>query len=151
MLFTHRVEHAMRIDASLSARRIKTGIMLGGPEWRARFDEARAGLLDGTVKAVAGTIQAVGTGTDLPSLSRGILMTPVGANRQLFGQIRGRLCRPGSRDAVLYVLWDWRVQGKTTLKRLISWNQNVLVRAIGGEWIDATTYRLEEQHAKTSD
>jgi len=139
LLLTHRVEHAHRIDAALASHGVAGEIMLGGEEWKERFDAARSGLRAGTVRAVAGTVQAVGTGIDVPSLSRGVLTTPVNANRQLYGQIRGRLCRVGKDDAVLYVLWDRHISGGAVLKRMLAWNRTVRVLD-GGEWVDGREF-----------
>lgn len=153
IVLSQRVEHAQRIDAALSARGVRTGIMLGGDDWKSRFDEARAGLRDGTVRAVAGTIQAVGTGIDIPSLSRGVLATPIGSNRQLYGQIRGRLSRPGKSDSVLYVLWDRHVQGRSALKRLVSWNRTCVVRDDDGAWVNGRAWlkQLEDGNGTQAD
>ena len=145
IVWSQRVEHAQRFDALLSAMGVRTGIMLGGEEWRVRFEEAKAGLLSKRLSVVTGTIQAVGTGIDIPSLSRGILATPIGSNRQLYGQIRGRLSRPNKGDAVLYVLWDRFVQGKSMLKRLLAWNRSVLVRDEDGSWVEGRAYLKREE------
>jgi superfamily II DNA or RNA helicase len=139
LLLTHRVEHAQRIDAALTSHAIVSDVMLGGEEWKERFDAARAGLRSGKIRAVAGTVQAVGTGIDVPSLSRGVLTTPVGSNRQLYGQIRGRLCRVGKEDAVLYVLWDRHVNGMSLIKRMLSWNRTVRVLD-NGLWVDGREF-----------
>jgi len=146
LVLSQRVEHCQRFDAAFSARGVPCDLMLGGDEWRARFDATKAGLADGRLRAAVGTIQAVGTGIDMPALGRAVLTTPVGSNRQLYGQIRGRLARPGKDDAVLYVLWDRYVQGKSPLKNLIRWNRSVVVRSDAGTWIDGREYlrRIED-------
>lgn len=137
LVMSHRVEHVQRLDAMITARGIPCDVMLGGDEWRERFEASKVGILSGRLRAACGTIQAIGTGIDLPSLGRGVLCTPIGSNRQLYGQIRGRLCRAGKDDAVLYVLWDRHVQGETAVKNMIRWNRTVRVRADDGEWVDA--------------
>lgn len=150
LVLSQRVEHCQRFDAAFSARGVPCDLMLGGDEWRSRFDATKAGLADGRLRAAAGTIQAVGTGIDMPALGRAVLATPVGSNRQLYGQIRGRLARPGKTDAVLYVLWDRYVQGKSPLKNLIRWNRSVVVRSDDGTWVDGREYlrRIEDGTTK---
>lgn len=148
VVLTHRVEHAKRIAGDLIARGIEADTMLGGEENKARFEEARGRLKAGHLRAVAATVQAMGTGIDIPSLSRGILATPIGANKQLYGQIRGRLCRTGKDDAVLYVLWDRHVQGAASLKRYGAWNRTTLVQA-NGEWVDVRTWMKGANDATT--
>jgi len=133
VVMTHRVEHATTLAAELGC-----GLMVGGNP--AVFEETSARIKSGELRAVVGTVQAMGVGIDLPSLSRGVLATPIGSNRQLYGQIRGRLCRLGSRDAVLYVLWDRHVFGAAMVKRLISWNRVTLIRNEIGEFVDAREY-----------
>lgn len=94
LVLSHRVEHSQRLDAACTVRGIASDAMLGGDEWRERFEQAKAGIVSGATRVACGTIQAVGTGIDLPALGRGVLATPIGSNRQLYGQIRGRLSRP---------------------------------------------------------
>jgi superfamily II DNA or RNA helicase len=133
VVLTHRVEHATTLAADLGC-----GLMVGGNP--VAFEETSARIKRGELRAVVGTVQAMGVGIDLPTLSRGVLATPIGSNRQLYGQIRGRLCRLGSRDAVLYVLWDRHVFGAAMVKRLISWNRVTLIRNEIGEYVDAREY-----------
>jgi hypothetical protein len=45
---------------------------------------------------------------------------------------------------VLYVLWDRHVHGESTLKNLARWNRHVLVRAIGGEWVEVREYNRRQ-------
>ena len=140
LVLSQRVEHCQRFDAALSARAIPCDLMLGGDEWADRFDATKEGLASGRLRAACGTIQAVGTGIDMPALSRAVLATPVGSNRQLYGQIRGRLARPGKDDAVLYVLWDRHVQGLSPLKNMLRWNRTVVVRSDDGSWVNGREY-----------
>lgn len=136
LVMSHRVEHCQRLDAALTARGVACDLMLGGEEWRTRFEDTKAGLVSGRLRAACGTIQAIGTGIDLPAVGRGVLCTPLGSNRQLFAQVRGRLCRTGKSDAVLYVLWDKHVHGDSTVKNLVKWNRTVRVREADGSWSD---------------
>ena len=104
-----------------------TGQPKGCPESSAELERSAAGLRSGQLRCAVGTIQAIGTGVDLPSVSRGILGTPIMANRQLFGQVRGRLCRSakGKSDALLYYLHDGDAFGDYPLRNLKKWNQTV--------------------------
>ena len=144
LVLSHRVEHCQRFDAALAARAVPCDLMLGGDEWKGRFDATKRGLADGSLRVAAGTIQAIGTGIDLPAVGRGVLTTPIGSNRQLYGQVRGRLCRPGKADAVLYVLWDRHVHGESTLKFLTRWNRTVVVRDTDGAWLDVREYNRRQ-------
>ncbi len=129
-----RVAICRRVDAALAARRVGSGVAVG--EDGAAAGEAIARLKSGELRALCASIQLFGTGVDVPALSRGVLATPIGSNRQLFGQVRGRLSRPGE-PAVLYVLWDRHVYSANMLRRLEAWNRRVLVR-VGGGWVDAS-------------
>jgi superfamily II DNA or RNA helicase len=144
LVLSHRVEHCQRFDAALAARAVPCDLMLGGDEWKARFDATKRGLADGSLRVAAGTIQAIGTGIDLPAVGRGVLTTPIGSNRQLYGQVRGRLCRPGKADAVLYVLWDRHVHGESALKFLARWNRTTVVRTPDGAWLDVSEYNRRQ-------
>jgi superfamily II DNA or RNA helicase len=137
---THRREHAIAMDASFARMGLKSGIMLGGVAGDAtRFEEANQGLLSGDYRTAAATIQAFGTGIDIPRLAIGIVTTPLAANRQLFGQVRGRFCRKGKESARLYYLWDRAYYGLRHLENLVRWNTRVLVLE-KGEWVDAKVY-----------
>lgn len=133
LMLTHRVEHAQRIQN----RATSCGLALGGPEHAAERAEALDAMRDRRLSAVCGTVQSVGTGIDLPSVEVGVLATPIGNNRQLYGQIRGRLCRPHSgKRPGLYLLWDHRVSGISVLRRMLDWNASVQVRDLSGVWRD---------------
>lgn len=133
LMLTHRVDHAKHVRGLVT----DCGLALGGVEYAgpraAALDEMRARRL----RSVCGTVQSLGTGIDLPSVEVGVLATPIGNNRQLYGQIRGRLCRPaaGKRPG-LYVLWDHKVTGAATLRRMLEWNTAVQVRDLSGVWRD---------------
>jgi len=141
LVMAQRVELCERINAELVAAGVGSDLMLGNVANLERRQATLDGLRDGSMKVGVGTVQAVGTGIDIPSVGRGVLTTPLGSNRQLFGQIRGRLCRPGEgKRAALYVLWDQWVVGAATLKRMIDWNRVVKVRATDGTWVDGRAY-----------
>ncbi len=107
--FVHRREYAKHLaDQVAFSLGIPCGLLLGGDQDAVRFEEDRGRLERGQVDLAVGTVQAIGQGIDVPRVSRGILATPIGANRQFFGQVAGRICRQalGKRDAILYYLWD---------------------------------------------
>lgn len=136
LLLTHRVEHARALAQTLSC-----GLMLGGVEWAETRARAIDAMRAGSLRVGCGTVQSMGTGVDLPSVAVGVLATPVGNNRQLYAQIRGRLCRPAEgKRALLYVLWDQHVSGMTALKRFVAWNHSVVVRDATGAWVEGRAY-----------
>lgn len=138
LVLSHRVELSTRIVQQLRASNIRAELMVGeAAELRSLALEQ---MSNGKLRVGVGTIQSIGTGIDLPSVGRGLLATPIGSNRQLYSQIRGRLCRPASgKRAVIYVLWDQHVNGVAPLRRMIAWNRSVLVRD-GAEWVDGRAY-----------
>jgi superfamily II DNA or RNA helicase len=72
------------------------------------FETTKQGLQERKIQFGVGTHQKVATGHDITSLDRGFILTPIGGNKQLFNQFRGRLTRPDSRktNVVLYYFWD---------------------------------------------
>ena len=130
IVFSQRREHCARLAAALVGQGLQPGMMLGGPESQAELQRTLTGLKSGQLRVAVGTIQAVGTGIDLPAISRGVLATPISSNRQLLGQVRGRLCRtaPGKKDAILHYLYDERAFGQSALRNLDRWNQTCLVK-----------------------
>lgn len=139
LVFTRRREHARHLaDERLFANGIRSGLLLGGPESRVRFDEDLARLDAGGLDASVGTIEAVGTGTDVPSLRAGVVALPVGVNRQLFNQIRGRICRPdeGKRSGFLYYLLDRKVFPEMASK-LYAWTRGRVEAWGGTAWVPA--------------
>ena len=150
MVFSHRVEHCQGIDVECTRRRVQSGLMLGGAEWSHAFDETKDGLKSGRLRVGIGTFQAIGQAIDVPAVSRGVMATPVTNNRQMFGQVRGRMCRAnraGSTNAVLYYLWDRKVFGLKVLRNLTQWNTNVSVLDGGDNWVEAKAYVEREQRA----
>lgn len=137
MILTHRREHAMRIDARLASYGIKSGILLGGADHETIFASTVAGIRSGELRVCVGTVQAIGQGLDIPKLGVGIMTTPIANNRQLFGQVRGRMCRvaDGKDKAKIYYLWDKHYYGVRPVKNLIAWNNEsmVNVRVTSGE------------------
>lgn len=141
LVFTHRVEHARHLADELLAGE-GCGLLVGGPENSVRFEEDRRRLLEGKIRIAVGTVQAIGQGLDLPNVSRGVVATPVAGNRQLWGQVRGRICRTaeGKEDAVVYALWDPGVAPHAKhLRNLAAWNDSVSVLE-GDRWVPAREY-----------
>jgi superfamily II DNA or RNA helicase len=126
LVFALRREHVLRLDAMLSARGVKSGVLIGGPDYSHQFAETVKKIKAGEFRAAVGTIQAIGQGLDLPSISRGVCATHIANNRQFFRQVRGRLCRPGSSDAILYYLWDRKVF-PSALRNLKKWNRRAYI------------------------
>ncbi len=126
LAFTHRVGHALRLVQKTSARLPgQAGLCVGEqPEQRA---ETIAAIRAGTKRCGIGTYDSIGTGADLPSVERGVCVTPVHTNRPRLGQVRGRVCRQDrsagatKTGSVLYVLWDERVFGVSPLRAFVSW------------------------------
>ena len=145
LVFCHRVEHCQMLDRACVAMGVQSGLMLGGASWSSTFDETKRRLMEGSTRVGIGTFQAIGQAIDVPAVSRGVVATPVGSNRQLFGQVRGRMCRAnrgGSDSAVVFVVWDRRVTGAKALRNLLAWNRKVSVLA-GGKWMDGKAYLKE--------
>lgn len=135
LVYTARVDHAaMLADVWAFRNGITAGLLLGGEDRRARFNEDVVRLRESRVQFCAGTYQAIGTGIDVPSVAGGVCATPIGSNRQFFGQVRGRLARPGKDRGVLYYLWDRRVF-RDAPRRIASWNDGLVeVRDDRGRW-----------------
>lgn len=128
LVMSHRVEHAQTLDATISANHIRSGLLLGGKAWEAVHEATCDGLRNGSVMAGIGTLQSVGTGVDLPTLSNVIATTPIANNENTFRQVRGRAARKpdGKTDARLYILWDERIYPHH-LANLMRWSRRVVV------------------------
>jgi hypothetical protein len=146
LVFSLRVEHCRRLVGKLARGGIAAGLMVGGAEHKAALDQAVEGLLGGSLRVAVGTVQAVGTGVDLPRVGVGIAAMPVASNRQLFGQVAGRICRiaGGEGPARLYYLLD-ACRAKDW-PALFDDGRPVFVQGEDGEWIDA---RKERRRAKS--
>lgn len=124
LVFSHRIEHARTLaDVELFGAGVKCGLLLGGDSNRVRYAEDKARLKSGDLPVCTGTFQAVGQGIDMPAVRSGVMATPIGKNRQFFGQVRGRICRPakGKSFGRLYVVWDRHVFPDMP-KLVESWN-----------------------------
>ena len=145
IVFTHRVEHARRLEADFRAAHPgiggeETGLLLGGDERASEFRRVADGLRTGACRAAFGTYQAIAYGLDLPSVSRGVAATPQHSNPKVLNQVRGRLCRAsaGKGKGRLSVVWDRRCFGARPL-RVLAKLGSAFVSA-GGELIPATEY-----------
>lgn len=138
LVFTHRVEHARQLDARLTGLGIRSDCMLGGVENKEAYDVTRDAVRAGRARVGIGTYGAIAQGIDLPTVSRGVVATPIGGNKQLLNQVKGRLCRqPGDkRDAKLVFMWDRLVYGKKVLRNLCSWFDRVSLLE-GERWVSA--------------
>ena len=128
LVFTHRREYASRLaEMQLPADGIPSGLLLGSQESALQFAESKELLLSGVLKVAVGTFKAVGQGIDIPNVMAGLCATPVGKNRQFFGQVRGRICRvvPGKTVGHLYYLWDRHVFPDAG-RNLLSWNSGLV-------------------------
>ena len=143
MVLTHRREQAIDVRARMAAAGRDCGLLLGGAENASDFEETVHRMRSGALALGVGTYQAVGTGMDIKPVSRAVCSTPIHANRQFFGQVRGRLCRiaPGKTDAEMVCLWDAKVFGDIPLRNLRRWNARgrVLVWDFG-TWVDVNAY-----------
>jgi superfamily II DNA/RNA helicase len=145
LIFSLRVDHCRRLVGELADAGVAAGLMLGGLENRQQLKEAVDGMRAGRMRVAVGTVQAVGTGVDLPRVGVGVATMPIASNRQNFGQVAGRLCRiaGGSGPARLYCLAD--------PCRARDWgayfadSRPVLVRRPDGNWLDA---RQDKRQAK---
>lgn len=142
LVLTHRREHASWLaDTAMIGE--GCGLLMGGDDHAVRFEEDRTRLLAREIRVAVGTVQAIGQGLDLPSVSRGVAVTPLAGNRQQFGQVRGRICRAakGKTDAILYYLWDRHVYEKH-LVNLLAWNNHVLVLDPESQkWVDGREWQ----------
>lgn len=136
IIFSHRREYADVIAESVFALGIPCGLMMGGnAKDRALFDEARDRIVAGELDVAVGTFHALGTGINMPAICAGICTTPIGNNRQYFGQVRGRTCRlaEGKTRATMYYLWDRHVF-PDTVARFMKWNDNRVEVLDGDTW-----------------
>lgn len=134
-VMARRREHCQRIAAALVARGVRAGFMIGGEDFRKEFEATAKAMREGRVSVGVGTVQSIGTGIDFPSVSGAVVMTPLAGNKQLFNQVRGRLCRneEGKRAPKLVYLWDKRCSyALSHLKNMVSQNRTVTVLAPGG-------------------
>jgi superfamily II DNA or RNA helicase len=142
-VMAHEREHCRALAAALSGVGIPAGLLLGGPESRAEFDRTLSEMRAGTLRVGVGTYQAIGTGLDVPALDAVVCVTPIASNRQFFGQVIGRACRPspGKKGARMHYLWDSKIFGKRAVQNMCAWNDGPVLVQRGSEWTNAKTWR----------
>lgn len=135
---SHRRGHCEAICNEVEGWGCPTGIMLGGASAAEETARTIEGLRSGEIKFAAGTLQAIGQGIDLPSVDRGIVMTPIANNKPQWTQVRGRFCRiaEGKDDAVMHYIYDQLIFGQKAVRNLGNWNRRCLVKE-NGEWVPA--------------
>lgn len=141
LVFTRERDHARAIAAPLAE--FGTGYLLGGAGAnRIEFNRTRTGLRSGELRVAVGTLQACGTGVDLPGVEIGLSALPILTNRQAFRQARGRLCRKpeGKSLARFYVLWDRNVFGLSHVENAASWNGKNTFLWDEGTWVPARQF-----------
>ena len=114
-------------------------MILGGATWKRQFRATIAGLADGSIRIGLGTLQAFGTGKDVPAIAQVFVTTPIANNKQQMAQVKGRACRLGKESARLYYFWDRKVSGKKAIENLAKWNRKAVVWS-GGEWVEARAH-----------
>jgi superfamily II DNA or RNA helicase len=141
LVLSTRREHCHVLDAALTSVGLKSGLLIGGADYRDEFARTLRAFVARSIQVAVGTYQAIGVGFDLPAVARGICASPVanspGGDKQ-WRQYRGRFARTtgGKSDAAIYYLWDQHVFGLKTLRHLVRWNARVVVRD-GDDWIPA--------------
>lgn len=134
-IWSHRRNHAKWIADDLAFKAgITCGLMIGGADYRARFDEDKERLKRGELDMAAGTFSAIGQGIDVPAVRAGIMATPVMQNKQFFGQVRGRVSRgKGGMPVYLYAIWD-RLVFPDAPRNAANWNDNRVEIFENGAW-----------------
>ncbi|MDE2100483.1 MAG: DEAD/DEAH box helicase family protein [Patescibacteria group bacterium] len=138
IILTERVDHCKYLADQLRMMGISCGLLIGEEENAEEFQACINGLASGTIAVGVGTRHAFGRGIDVPAIDEGIIATVVHTNKQLFGQIRGRMCRtaPGKTQARLWYLYDREVFGNAPVKNLTGWNRVCKVDGISSkEWM----------------
>jgi superfamily II DNA or RNA helicase len=151
MVFSHRREHAIMLDAAFVAHGYRSSLLLGGAGSSAQFEEASRRVAAGELDVVVGTIQAMGEGLDFPRVDEGVLCTPI-SSKQQFGQLRGRICRAteGKTGAVLWCVWDEQLFGEETVRTLKRWGRDVRV-VLGGVESTAAEWLQRRKDAKAEE
>lgn len=139
LALSHRKDHCRLIDQVAAARGYAGGTLIGGPDFAVERRRAKKALKEGSIRFAVGTYQAVGTGTDIPKVARGVFATPSanGTNgRSQWGQFTGRYNRRGKKDACVYYIWDRRLYGSKPLANICKWSKQVWVMLPEGESIE---------------
>lgn len=105
--------------------------MVGGVENATEFEQTKAALIKGTKQAGVGTYQAIGVGQDIPQADAGFATTPIHNNRQMVGQVRGRMCRKpeGKSESILYYAYDRRLYGAAPVRAMMRYARDVRVQS----------------------
>lgn len=139
LVFSHRVEHCVKLVKYLNASGVHSGLMLGGdPE----FERTREGLLSGKVKAGVGTLKALGKGVNVPDVDGGYATTPIVTSSQTWRQAVGRVRRPkdGGGSAEFWVSWDRKVFGDAPIRKLAKWHRDRVRIAVGSDLFTPLEY-----------
>ena len=154
IVLTTRRDHCHVLDQQLTAHGFRSGLLIGGPDYREMFERTLRMFTAQESNVAVGTYQAIGVGFDLPIVARGICAAPVanskGGDKQ-WRQYRGRFARTayGKVDAAIYYLFDINVFGLKPLRHLVRWNARVVVRD-GAEWIPAKLWIERWQNDATT-
>jgi superfamily II DNA or RNA helicase len=145
LVLSTRRDHCHRLDAALTAVGLRSGLLIGGPDYKAEFERTIRAFKAGEIDVAVGTYQAIGVGFDLPSMARGICAVPIAnadKGAQQWRQYRGRFARSakGKTDAALYYVWDERVYGDKPLRHLLRWNERVVIQNGSEGWVSAKTW-----------
>lgn len=142
LALTHRREQALAIRAALATAGLACGLLLGSKENAEEFSDTVHAMRSGELAFGAGTYQAIGQGLDIKPASRALCTTPIHANKQFFGQVRGRICRrdKGKTEAELFYLWDQKVFGIEALQKLSRYNDRKVVVQRGDQWVPVREY-----------
>ena len=149
ILFARRREHCLVLNQAAAAAGIKSGLLVGSVQNAAEFADTIAKLNARELSWASGTISAVGQGLDIPTVARGVVLTPIATNKPMWGQVCGRLCRiaPGKADALIYYLYDQRIFGASQLRNLERWNNRVSVLS-GGRRVSVDEFLKGEEDGK---
>lgn len=123
LIFLPRVEHCRLLERMLINAGFRTGLALGGVDNKVEYKRTIDGLLTGETEIGIGTVEAIGTGIDLPSIEVAIVGEPIANNIQLFNQVRGRICRgnpPNKTHATIFYLWDRRIYPESKIAQVLT-------------------------------
>ncbi|MCI4370603.1 MAG: hypothetical protein L3J81_04655, partial [Thermoplasmata archaeon] len=151
LVFSLRRDHCREIDQRLAALGVRTGLLIGGEDFRTAFRETLAGLKGGSVRVGVGTVQAVGTGVDLPAVARGVVAMPIAGDVGQMRQVTGRLCRAVvGKTAELTYLWDEAVwpEHLGVLDRSSGRTEVYLDDERLGPWVTVREYRTVRRRRK---
>ena len=142
IVMSHRREHCRHLDLLIARSNIQTGFLIGGEDYKSQFVQTREAFEKGQIEVAVGTFQAIGYGIDLPKAEVVVCATPIASNKQLFAQVRGRVCRSakGKSESWMYYLWDRRLYGLGHIRNLVRWNRGRVVIWDNTQWIEAKQF-----------